>query len=118
MKRDRFQTAGRLAEQLQELAPRDAKEEMRPLTPAQVTERAQHSRNIQHHLQDFCAVTTIEQTVNRFLRRRTTVAPTPLDHAIIARMDDGDLGYYTWIQGDLDALKVYRQAAIALEAVS
>lgn len=36
MKRDRFQTAGRLAEAIAHDAPADPREQMRPLTPAQV----------------------------------------------------------------------------------
>lgn len=39
MKRDRFQTAGRIAEALEHVAPKDPREEMRPITAAEARER-------------------------------------------------------------------------------
>lgn len=107
MKADKFQTAGRLAAALELNKPRDEREELRPLTPAQVREREFEEVKGKRDFQRWTADRYIWGALDRILNPIQCGRPTAFDANILLSMDDDDLASFAY-SGDRDRLILFR----------
>lgn len=96
MKRDRFQTAGRIAESMAHEAPKDPREEMRPLTPAEVRAREYEQVIGRREFGRRMADDRIFLALARMLWPEDYGRPSTFDREILLVMDDGDIQSFAY----------------------
>lgn len=106
MKRDRFQTAGRIAEAMEHDAPRAA--DLRPLTPAEVREREFQEVKGKREFQRYVVDRYVWLALARILWPAEYGKPGTLDANILVVMDDSDIRDWVGRGENVDRLILFR----------
>ncbi len=96
MNRDRFQTAGRLAEEAEADAPSTFRELLRPRTKAEIREREFQEVKGKREFGREVAEGMIVIALSRILWPQEYGQPTTLDADILIEMDDADIEAYAY----------------------
>ncbi len=108
MRKDKFQSAGRIAETMAHDAPPDPRAEMRPLTKAEVREREFLEVRGRREFGRRVAEDRIILALARMLWPEDYGQPSSFDALILCQMDDDDVDSYTGQQAHYDRLIRWR----------
>lgn len=108
MKRDRFQTAGRLAEAAAHSAPADPREAMRPLTPAEVREREFAEVKGKREFQRWTVDRYVFPALARMLWPADYGQPGRFDAWILVVMSDDDIRSFVYGDDRVERLARFR----------
>lgn len=108
MKRDRFQTAGRIQEAMSHSAPPDPREQMRPLTPAEVREREFQEVKGKREFQRWTVDRYVYPALARLLMPADYGTPGRFDAQILVGMSDDDIRSFVYGDDRVERLARFR----------
>lgn len=108
MKRDRFQTAGRIQEAMAHSAPADPREAMRPLTPAEVREREFQEVKGKREFQRWTVDRYVFPALARMLWPDDYGRPSTWDAMILVGMSDDDIRAFVYGDDRVERLARFR----------
>lgn len=115
---DKFATANRLAAIAELNKPRDERQAMRPLTPAEVREREFEETKFRRYLQRRAVEDVVAMSLARILWPNEYGKPSEWDANVLIVMDDAAIDEFAWPQEKRDRLRKFRDALRARDRLT
>lgn len=116
--KDKFQTANRLAAIAELNKPRDERQAMRPLTPAEVREREFEETKFRRYIQRRTVEDVVALSLARILWPDQYGKPSEWDANVLIVMDDSDIDDHAWPEANRARLKKFRDALRARDRLT